>query len=84
MKELSISALNQSLKNKDFTSVELTEYFLKRIKKYNKDLNAVITSFDEKALNSAKLADEKIATGSAPDLCGIPILHKDIFAPKVN
>ena len=49
MKELSISALNQSLKNKDFTSVELTEYFLKRIKKYNKDLNAVITSFDEKA-----------------------------------
>jgi len=82
MKELSISALNQSLKNKDFTSVELTEYFLKRIKKYNKDLNAVITSFDEKALNSAKLADEKIATGAAPDLCGIPILHKDIFCTK--
>ena len=82
MKELSISALNQSLKNKDFTSVELTEYFLNRIKKYNKDLNAVITSFDEKALNSAKLADEKIATGAAPDLCGIPILHKDIFCTK--
>ena len=82
MKELSISALNQSLKNKDFTSVELTEYFLNRIKKYNKDLNALITCFDEKALNSAKLADEKIATGSAPDLCGIPILHKDIFCTK--
>ena len=32
MKELSISALNQSLKNKDFTSVELTEYFLKESK----------------------------------------------------
>ena len=54
MKELSISALNQSLKNKDFTSVELTEYFLKRIsdaKRFNLDEESIFIELDEKMLN---------------------------------
>ena len=82
MKESSIADLNLALKKKEFSSVELTEFFLKRIGKYNQDLNAVITTCDEAALIEAEKADTRIAEGNAPDLCGIPILHKDIFCTK--
>ena len=82
MKESSIADLNLALKKKEFSSVELTKFFLKRIGKYNQDLNAVITTCDETALIEAEKADTRIAEGNAPDLCGIPILHKDIFCTK--
>ena len=82
MKESSIADLNLALKKKEFSSVELTKFFLKRIGKYNQDLNAVITTCDEAALIEAEKADTRIAEGNAPDLCGIPILHKDIFCTK--
>ena len=82
MKESSIADLNLALKRKEFSSVELTKFFLKRIEKYNHDLNAVITTCDEAALIEAEKADTRIAEGNAPDLCGIPILHKDIFCTK--
>ena len=82
MKESSIADLNLALKKKEFSSVELTKFFLKRIGKYNHDLNAVITTCDESALIEAEKADTRIAGGNAPDLCGIPILHKDIFCTK--
>ena len=82
MKESSIADLNLALKKKEFSSVELTKFFLKRIEKYNHDLNAVITTCDEAALIEAEKADTRIAEGNAPDLCGIPILHKDIFCTK--
>ena len=82
MKESSIADLNLALKKKEFSSVELTKFFLKRIGKYNQDLNAVITTCDDSALIEAEKADTRIAEGNAPDLCGIPILHKDIFCTK--
>ena len=82
MKESSIADLNLALKKKEFSSVELTKFFLNRIGKYNHDLNAVITTCDEAALIEAEKADTRIAEGNAPDLCGIPILHKDIFCTK--
>ena len=82
MKESSIADLNLALKKKEFSSVELTKFFLKRIGKYNHNLNAVITTCDEAALIEAEKADTRIAEGNAPDLCGIPILHKDIFCTK--
>ena len=82
MKESSIADLNLALKKKEFSSVELTKFFLERIGKYNHDLNAVITTCDEAALIEAEKADTRIAEGNAPDLCGIPILHKDIFCTK--
>ena len=83
MKEFSIADLDAALKKKEFSSVELTKFFLKRIRKYNHDLNAVITICDEAALIEAKKADMRIAGGNAPDLCGIPILHKISFALKM-
>ena len=79
MKDLSLSELSAGLSAGDFSSVELTQYFLHRIKQYDNDLNAYITVTDDQALAAAKTADEKIASGAAGSLTGIPIAYKDLF-----
>jgi aspartyl-tRNA(Asn)/glutamyl-tRNA(Gln) amidotransferase subunit A len=78
----SINELHHGLLKKDFSSVELTEYFLSRIKKLNPSINAFITVDEEKSLGQAKLADEKISKGDLNPLTGIPIAQKDIFCAK--
>ncbi len=75
--QLTLKELQKGLSNKDFSSVELTSHFIKRIQ--NSELNAFITITDELALVQAKKADSIIASGKMNDLTGIPYAHKDIF-----
>ena len=77
MHKLSIAELSKGLKNKEFSSVELTQHFLDRIGVSS--LNSYITVTDELALSQAKQADLKIAKGISNILTGIPYAHKDIF-----
>ncbi|MFW2177614.1 MULTISPECIES: Asp-tRNA(Asn)/Glu-tRNA(Gln) amidotransferase subunit GatA [unclassified Moraxella] len=77
--QLSIKALSDGLHSKQFSSVELTQHFLDRIAKHDKDLNSFITVTPELALASAKQADERLASGNAHPLTGIPMAQKDIF-----
>lgn len=77
--ELSVKALSDGLKAKQFSSVELTQHFLDRIAKHDKDLNSFITVTPELALAQAKQADDRLATGNATSLTGIPLAQKDIF-----
>ncbi|CAC9632194.1 Aspartyl-tRNA(Asn) amidotransferase subunit A (EC 6.3.5.6) @ Glutamyl-tRNA(Gln) amidotransferase subunit A (EC 6.3.5.7) [uncultured Gammaproteobacteria bacterium] len=72
-----IAELTQGLKNKEFSSVELTQHYLDRIN--TSDLNAFITITDEIALQQAQTADAQIVKGKASILTGIPYAHKDIF-----
>src|SRR6185503_5756732 len=75
---LSLTELRKLLDSKQVSSVELTKYFLERIKK--SDLNAFITVTEEEALKQAKDADDYMATsGENPLLCGIPYAAKDLF-----
>jgi len=74
-----LAELSTGLKAGDFSSVELTQYFLDRIAEFDGDLNAFITVTEEQALIGAKNADEKIAAGSTDALTGIPIAYKDLF-----
>lgn len=78
----SLSQINQSLKNKEYSSVELTRYFLDRIKKHDSLLNSFISVNEDQALQQAQQADIKLAEGTASCLTGIPIAHKDIFCTK--
>ena len=80
MHTLSVAELSKSLKNKEFSSVELTQHYLDRISR--SDLNAFITVTDELALSQARAADAKLAKGSGSVLTGIPFAHKDIFCTK--
>lgn len=75
-----IAQLAQGLKDKEFSSVELTQHYLKRIQQ--SDLNAFITVTDELAMAQAQAADEKIAKGAGSILTGIPYAHKDIFCTQ--
>ncbi len=79
MHNLTIAELVAGLRSKTFTSVELTQHFLARIANLNADYNAVITVTAEQALAAAAAADKRLAAGNAPALCGVPMLHKDIF-----
>jgi len=80
MHTLSVAELSKGLKNKEFSSVELTQHYLDRINR--SDLNAFITITHELALSQARAADAKLADGSGNVLTGIPFAHKDIFCTK--
>jgi aspartyl-tRNA(Asn)/glutamyl-tRNA(Gln) amidotransferase subunit A len=79
MHELTLAELAQGLQQKTFSSLELTQHFLKRIHDLDPQLNAFITVCDEQALAQAKAADQARAQGKAGPLTGIPIAQKDIF-----
>ncbi len=64
------------------SSVEITEYFLKRINGLGKTLNAFISVDDERSLAAARAADAMRAHGLAGPLTGIPLAHKDIFCAQ--
>lgn len=76
---LTLAELNEGLRARRFSSVELTRHFLARIERLNPPLNALITVTAEQALAAAQRADEQLAAGEAGSLAGLPIVHKDIF-----
>jgi len=80
--DLTLAQLADGLRKKKFSSVELTQHFLTRIKKLDPTYNAFITVTESQALAQAKAADALLANGNAPALCGVPIAHKDIFCTK--
>ena len=69
----------KKLQAKEFSSVELTQHYLDRIKHYDSELNSFISVTEDIALEQAKAADTRIAKGEQTGLLGMPIAHKDIF-----
>ena len=82
MHNKTVSELIDDIKNKKVSSVELTKYFIERIKKLDKKLNSFITITEDYALNRAKKIDADIAKGAIKPLSGIPFAQKDIFCTK--
>jgi aspartyl-tRNA(Asn)/glutamyl-tRNA(Gln) amidotransferase subunit A len=81
MHQKSIAEHAHSLAKGEYSSVELTEHFLKRIES-NSDLNAFITVTDQLAREQATQADQLIKAGKAGLLTGIPIAQKDLLCTK--
>lgn len=79
MHNKTIRELSNELNAKKISSVELTQFYLDRIKRFDKNLNSFITITEEYALKAAENADKKLAKGDGGPLTGIPIAHKDIF-----
>ncbi len=81
--DLTIIEAHQGLKNKKFSSRELTLSCLKRIDEVEEELNAFITVTAEEALAKADDVDQKIAVGEEiSPLAGIPVAIKDILCTK--
>lgn len=79
MHNKTVAELSQGLHKKEYSSVEITQHYLERIKQHNNEINAYITVTEQLALSQAKAADKAIANGSASTLTGIPLAQKDIF-----
>ena len=82
MQNLSLKELSEGLKQKKFSSLELTKFFLNRLDLHNSSINAFITIDKDKSLAMAKHADEIIKEGNQDYLTGIPIAQKDIFCAE--
>ena len=78
-----IEQLASLIKNKKISSLELTQFFIERIKKWGDTLQCVISIQEDIAYQQAKKADEEIAKGQYKGLLhGIPYGLKDLFAVK--
>ena len=79
---LTVAGLADGLASGQFTSRELTQYFLDRIAQHDPALNSYITVTAEQALDAADAADQRRAAGEAGALTGVPMAHKDIFCTQ--
>jgi amidase len=71
-----IPQLEQLMNSHRINSVELTNFYLRRIRQLNPELNAVIT-VSPTALADARAADAARRSGDHRPLLGIPIIVKD-------
>ena len=79
----SLPQLASLIANKKISSVDLTKFFIARLKKWGDTLECVITLTEDLALKQAKQADDEIKTGIyRGPLHGIPYGLKDLFAVK--
>ena len=77
-----ISELRDLLKKKEITSVELTAFYLERIKRYDAELESYLRLTEELAIRMAEDADKKLAKGEGDALTGIPLGIKDILCTR--
>ena len=85
MSQLTQLTLKQALgglEKGSFSSEELTQAFLDAIASGNPALNAYVMETPEKALEMARLSDERRANGLAKKLDGAPIGVKDLYCTK--
>ena len=79
----SIPQLASLIRNKKISSVDLTKFFIDRLKKWGDTLECIVSLTEELALQQAKQADDELKKGiyHGP-LHGIPYGLKDLFAVK--
>ena len=79
--KLTIADARDKLAAKEITAVELTQSCLDAIEAADA-LGAFVHKTPEVALDQAKAADERIASGTAAPMTGIPLGIKDLFCTK--
>lgn len=80
---LPVRHLAELIRTRQITSVQLTRFYLNRLKKFNPTLNCVVTLTEDTALAQASRADAEIKAGKyRGPLHGMPYGAKDLFAAK--
>ncbi|MDD5433366.1 MAG: Asp-tRNA(Asn)/Glu-tRNA(Gln) amidotransferase subunit GatA [Candidatus Pacebacteria bacterium] len=81
--KMTIQALREGLEKKEFSAMELCDFYLKQIQKKDKDINAFLQIDADGAKEQAKVIDEKISKGEKlKSLVGIPCAIKDAILVK--
>ena len=79
--DLTISETLNKLKNKEISSVEVTNAYIKKLED-NSKYNAYVTTSLEQALEQAKASEQRYINGTNKPLDGIPLGIKDLFCTK--
>jgi aspartyl-tRNA(Asn)/glutamyl-tRNA(Gln) amidotransferase subunit A len=82
MQHLTLRQLSHALAAREFSSAEVTQFFLNKINQLNNRLGCFITVDAERSLTEARAADNLRAAGDAQPLTGVPIAQKDIFCTQ--
>jgi aspartyl-tRNA(Asn)/glutamyl-tRNA(Gln) amidotransferase subunit A len=82
MLNYSIRQINSALDNGEFSCVELTQHYLKRIEELDKKIHSFTCMLKEQALKQAAQADTRRANNQHTLLTGIPLAHKDNFCTE--
>jgi aspartyl-tRNA(Asn)/glutamyl-tRNA(Gln) amidotransferase subunit A len=82
MFKMSLTELARGLRAREFSSVELTRTLLRRIESSQPKLNVMISITADSAMAAAAAADGELAAGTAKQLTGLPLVHKDIFCTE--
>jgi aspartyl-tRNA(Asn)/glutamyl-tRNA(Gln) amidotransferase subunit A len=77
--DLTVHELQERLRRRDLSAVELARTYLQQIAASNPLLNSFVTVCGDQALADARAADARLAAGAARPLTGIPLALKDIF-----
>lgn len=79
----SIRQLSELIRTKQISSLELTQFFIARLKKFDPQLHCIITLTEDLALKQAVAADAEIKAGKYRGILhGIPYGAKDLLAKK--
>ena len=82
LNNLTILQLREKLLKKEISSLEIVQYYLKKIEEKDKELNSYITVNGENALKKAKEFDNDFNNQKDKRLGGIPLGIKDVFSTK--
>jgi len=80
--ELGVRQAAEGLVAKRFSSVELTQAVIDRVREKDGEIGAYLTFDEEGALAAAKAADEARAAGNDSTLLGVPVAIKDLINIK--
>ena len=78
---LSATELAAKIRGGAISAIALTEYFIERIERFDKDINAVVVKTFESARSAARAANQAAASGSwLGPLHGVPMTIKESYA----
>ena len=81
--ELTVHELQEKIKNKELTIMQINEAYVNRIKEKEPEVQAFITELTEQGIEQAKQIQNRIDNGEKVGyLAGIPIGIKDIICTK--
>ncbi len=76
----SATQLAQAIRDREISSLELTDLYIERIQKYDEALNAVVVRCFDQAREAARAADQLLGHGrSLRPLHGLPITVKEAY-----
>ena len=78
--DLTVCGIAKAVRERELSAADVLEAYIASAEDTDADINAYITKTYDLAREQARRADERIADGDVPALCGVPFAVKDNFA----